>query len=59
MHLKGDISKNKNMILIFLQDGSLKVRGLRGATDALRELFKLEIEHPEKDVVLVRADSGE
>lgn len=50
---------NRNSILIFKPDGSLEVRSYREATDALRELFKLEKEFPNLDVVLVKADTNE
>jgi ppGpp synthetase/RelA/SpoT-type nucleotidyltranferase len=50
---------NRNSILIFKTDGSLEVRSYREATDALKELFKLEKEHPNLDVVLVKADTNE
>jgi hypothetical protein len=50
---------NRNSILIFNPDGNLEVRSYREATDALRELFKLEKEYPNLDVVLVKADTNE
>lgn len=34
------------------------MRSYRDATDALRELFRLEKERPTQDIVLVRADSS-
>lgn len=52
-------TENRNLILIFKPDGGLDVRSFREAPDALRTLFKLEQEHPELDIVLVRADSNE
>jgi putative GTP pyrophosphokinase len=54
-----EISSKKNMILVFSADGSLEVRAFRDSPEALRALFKLETEFPEKDVVLVRADTSE
>lgn len=53
------ISAQRNAILIFDDAGRLEVRAFRDATDALRELFELERQHPERDVVLVRADTNE
>ncbi|AWA31093.1 (p)ppGpp synthetase [Flavobacterium magnum] len=52
------ITENKNSILIFNDDGTLDVKDFRDATDALRELFKLEKENPKLDIVLVRADTS-
>jgi len=52
----------RNMILIFDAEGKiedLETVSFRDATDALRELFRLEIEKPGKDIVLVRADKSE
>jgi len=56
---KSDISDKKNSILIFNPDGELTVKSYRDATDALRDLFVLEKEMPDSDIVLVRADSSE
>ncbi len=53
-----EVSEKKNVILIF-GDESLETRTYRDATDALRELFRLEKERPGHDIVLVRADSAE
>lgn len=53
-----DVTEKKNLILIFRGD-DLDIRSHRDATDALRELFRLENEMPDADVVLVRADSTE
>ncbi len=49
------ITKNNNTILIFGNDGLLTIKTFRDATDAMKELFRLENEQPEKDIVLVRA----
>jgi putative GTP pyrophosphokinase len=54
-----EISTKKNLILIFSENGKLETLAFRDATDALRALFKLESESPEKDVVLVRADTSD
>lgn len=53
----GEISDKKNVILIFTGGTSLEMRSFRDATEALRALFQIEKESPEKDVVLVRADT--
>lgn len=53
-----EISDRKNVILIFEGD-ELEMTTYRDATDALRELFKLEQDNPGKDIVLVRADTSE
>lgn len=52
-------STHKNAILIFSGGQPLEVRAFRDATDALRELFELEKEFPDRDMVLVRADTSE
>jgi putative GTP pyrophosphokinase len=54
-----NVSKNRNSILIFSQSGELEIRTYRDATEALRELFKLEKEHPGQDIVLVKVDTSE
>ena len=50
-------SENRNSILIFSKTGDLEIRSFRDAPEALRELFRLELEMPGSDIVLVRADS--
>lgn len=52
-------SANRNAILVFREDGKLEITTFRSAPEALDHLFKLEAEHPELDVVLVRADTSE
>ncbi len=52
-------SDRRNSILIFSGTGDLEIRSFRDATDALRALFELEKQHPDRDIVLVRADSSE
>lgn len=52
-------TRNRNSILIFKPDSSLEVRSFKEATDAMKELFRLEKESPELDIVLVKADSNE
>ena len=53
------VSDKRNAILIFSELGELEVRAFRDAPDALRALFELEKEMPERDIVLVRADTGD
>jgi len=50
-------SSKRNLILIYSGDKALEVLAFRDAPDALRALFELEKAHPDKDVVLVRADT--
>jgi putative GTP pyrophosphokinase len=58
-----ETQKNENRILMFSGDTAadlaVEVRAFRYATDALRALFELEKEFPDRDVVLVRAASNE
>lgn len=56
---KREVSDNRNAILIFSSNGELEVKTYRDAPEALRALFELEKTMPDKDIVLVRADSGE
>lgn len=56
---KGDVTDKRNSILIFSKEGQLEVRNFRDATDALRSLFELEKKMPDRDIVLVRADTSE
>lgn len=56
---KGDVTDKRNAILIFTKDGNLEVLNFRDATDALRALFELEKKMPDRDIVLVRADTSE
>lgn len=53
------VSAKKNTILIFEGGRALQVKTFRDATEALRALFELEKEHPERDIVLVRADTSD
>lgn len=53
------VSENRNAILIFSAQGELVIKTYRDATDALQALFELEKQHPEWDIVLVRADTSE
>jgi putative GTP pyrophosphokinase len=53
------VTERKNAILIFSGSRELDVRTFRDATDALRALFELEMEFPNSDVVLVRADTSD
>ena len=54
-----DINAKRNVILISGDDQPLEIRSYRGATDALRALFELEAANPGKDIVLVRAATGD
>jgi putative GTP pyrophosphokinase len=57
-----EVTDKRNIILIFSAEGQLEdleTVSFRDATDALRELFRLEKEKPGKDIVLVRADTSE
>lgn len=53
------VTEKRNAILIFSSSGDLEIRSYRDATDALRALFELEKKHPDRDIVLVRADTSE
>lgn len=53
------ISAKRNAILIMSSSGELEVKLYREAPDALRALFDLEREMPDRDIVLVRADTGD
>ena len=53
------VTENRNAILIFSPSGALEVKTYRDATDALQSLFELEKQHPEYDIVLVRADTSD
>ena len=51
------VSDKRNAILIFDHAGDLEIRTFRDATDAIRALFELEHDMPDRDIVLVRADT--
>lgn len=51
------VSQNRNAILLFSGQQQLEIKTYRDSTEALRALFQLEKEFPERDVVLVRADT--
>lgn len=53
------VSDRRNAILIFSGSGELEIRTFRDAPDALRALFEFERVMPERDIVLVRADTSE
>jgi hypothetical protein len=53
------VTDNRNAILIFTGPQELEVRSYRDAPEALRALFDLEKSHPDRDIVLVRADTSE
>lgn len=50
-------ANNKNTILIFKDGEPLEVRAFQYAPDALRTLFRLENSYPDRDIVLVRAET--
>ena len=49
--------RRKNVILVF-EENELRVKSFARAPEALEELFRLEKENPDKDIVLVRGDRG-
>ena len=51
------VSAKRNAILIFSEGKPLEVKSYRDATEALRNLFELEKQMPDRDIVLVRADT--
>ena len=53
------VTGKRNAILIFGQTGDLEVRAFQNAPDALRALFELERELPNRDIVFVRADTSD
>lgn len=54
-----ETTRNRNTILVFKPDGELEVYSYRDATEALHDLFRLENENPDLDIVLVKADTSE
>lgn len=54
-----ETTRNRNTILVFKPDGDLEVHSYRDATEALHDLFRLENENPDLDIVLVKADTSE
>ena len=54
-----EVTENRNAILIFSSSGDLEIQSYRDATDALPALFELEKKYPERDIVLVRADTSD
>ena len=53
------LSQRRNAILLLSDASELEIREFRDAPDALRALFELEAEFPDRDIVLVRADTSE
>jgi len=51
------IGAGRNIILMFTDPSDLQVIAYRDAPDAMNSLFELEKQHPERDIVLVRADT--
>ena len=54
-----DVSDRKNVILIISPSGDLHTRSYKSGVEALRNLFLLEKEYPNSDIVLVKADALE
>jgi ppGpp synthetase/RelA/SpoT-type nucleotidyltranferase len=54
-----EVTDKRNAILIFSEFGALEVKAFRDATDAMQALFDLEKQMPDRDIVLVRADSND
>lgn len=52
-------TRKRNVILVFDVGGELTVETYETATSAIAALFEMESTHPEKDIVLVRADTNE
>lgn len=55
--IDNEASRMRNAILIMSATGELQVRMYRDTTDALRALFEFEKDMPDRDIVLVRADT--
>ncbi|NUZ05979.1 RelA/SpoT domain-containing protein [Piscinibacter koreensis] len=55
--LTEEVSQNKNMILMFLSSYEVQIFNLSSEQDAMDSLFELETRYPDRDIVLVRADS--
>lgn len=53
------VTENRNTILIFSPSGDLEIRTFRDAPEALKALFELEKQFPDRDIVLVRADTSD
>lgn len=53
------VTEYRNTILIFSSSGDLEIRTFRDATEALKSLFELEKQFPDRDIVLVRADTSD
>ncbi len=53
------VSENRNAILIFSGHQELEIKTYRDSTEALRALFELEKQLPDRDIVLVRADTSD
>lgn len=56
---ESEATSNRNTILIFKPNSELETISFKETSDALKELFKLEKENPNLDVVLVKADTSE
>jgi hypothetical protein len=53
------VSEKRNAILILSGPRDLEILTYRDSTEALRALFELEKQMPDRDIVLVRADTSE
>lgn len=53
------VAENRNTILIFSATSELEIQTFRDAPEALRALFELEKQFPDRDIVLVRAESSD
>jgi ppGpp synthetase/RelA/SpoT-type nucleotidyltranferase len=53
------VTEKRNTILIFSHAGDLDIKTFRDATEALKSLFELEKQFPDRDIVLVRADTSD
>ncbi|MBI5741021.1 MAG: RelA/SpoT domain-containing protein [Nitrospirae bacterium] len=53
------VTENRNAILIFSGTRELEIKTYRDSTEALRALFELEKQLPDRDIVLVRADTSD
>lgn len=55
--LTEEVSQNENMILMFYSSSEVEIKTFRSAPEAIAALFELEKQQPDRDLVLVRADS--
>jgi len=55
---RAETKERKNIILVFGKLGELEMHSFRDSNLAMQKLFEIEKESPEKDAVLVRAESN-